>query len=98
MWSRRLFRFSLRVTGSRGQMRVTNFIAPQYYNRLAVTIDGRRTTERVRGEPSYNAQLRAFVAAVRDGGPVLTPPDDAVVTMRLIDDIYRAAGLPIRGA
>jgi predicted dehydrogenase len=98
MWSRRLFRFSLRVTGTRGQMRVTNFIAPQYFNRLAVTIDGAKTAERVRGEPSYNAQLRAFVAAARDGGPVLTPPEDAVTTMRLIDDIYRAAGMPIRGA
>jgi predicted dehydrogenase len=98
MWSHRLLRFSLRVTGSRGEMRVTNFIAPQYYNRLAVTIDGQKTAERVRGEASYHAQLRAFVAAVHDGGPVLTPPEDAVVTMRLIDDIYRAAGLPIRGA
>jgi predicted dehydrogenase len=97
MWSRRLFRFSLRVTGTRGQMRVTNFIAPQYWNRLSVTVDGVKTHVRVRGEASYVAQLRAFVAAVRDGGPVLTPPEDAIITMRVIDDIYRAAGLPIRG-
>jgi hypothetical protein len=26
----------------------------------------------------------------------LTPPADSVATMTLIDDIYRAAGLPIR--
>ena len=97
MWSHRLLRFSLRVNGSRGEMRVTNFIAPQYFNRLSVTVDGTKTSERVRGEASYTAQLRAFVAAVRDGGPVLTPPEDAVVTMRLIDDIYRAAGMPLRG-
>jgi predicted dehydrogenase len=97
MWSRRLFRFSVRVAGSRGEMRVTNFIAPQYWNRLALTVDGVRTRERVRGEPSYVAQLRAFVAAVHDGTEVLTPPADAVVTMRLIDDIYLAAGLPLRG-
>jgi predicted dehydrogenase len=97
MWSRRLLRFSLRVTGSLGEMRVTNFIAPQYWNRLSVTINRARTRERVKGEASYVAQLRAFVAAVRDGGPVLTPPDDAVVTMGLIDDIYRAANLPLRG-
>jgi predicted dehydrogenase len=97
MWSRRLFRFSLRVTGNRGEMRVTNFIAPQYFHRLAVTVDGKKTTERVRGEASYTAQLRAFRAAVRDCGPVLTPPEDAIATMRVIDDIYRAAGLPLRG-
>lgn len=97
MWSRRLFRFSVRVTGTRGEMRVANFIAPQYFNRLAVTIDGVKKAERVRGEATYTAQLRAFRAAVREGGPVLTPPEDAIVTMRLIDDIYRAAGMRLRG-
>jgi predicted dehydrogenase len=97
MWSHRVFRFALGVTGSRGQMRVLNFIAPQYFNRLSVTVDGTRTSERVRGEATYVAQLRAFAAAVRDGGPVLTPPEDAIVTMRLIDDIYRAAGMRLRG-
>jgi predicted dehydrogenase len=97
MWSHRLLRFSVRVTGSRGEMRVTNFIAPQYFNRLSVKVAGSKTTERVGGEASYSAQLRAFVAAIRDGGPVLTPPEDAIITMRLIDDIYRAAGMPLRG-
>jgi predicted dehydrogenase len=97
MWSHRLFRFAIRVTGSRGEMRVLNFIAPQYYNRLSVTVGGTRIRERVHGEPTYAAQLRAFAAAVQDGGPVLTPPEDAIVTMRLIDDIYRAAGMRARG-
>ncbi|HWB65417.1 MAG TPA: Gfo/Idh/MocA family oxidoreductase [Mycobacteriales bacterium] len=97
MWSRQLPKFSLRVTGSRGRMHVRNFIAPQYWHQLAVTVN--RTTKRSRmaGEPSYVAQLRAFAAAVTDGGPVATPPEDAVVTMRLIDNVYRAAGLPLRG-
>jgi hypothetical protein len=30
------------------------------------------------------------------GGPFPTTPGHAVVTMELIDDIYRAAGLPVR--
>jgi predicted dehydrogenase len=97
MWSHRVLRLALRVTGTRGEMKVFNFIAPQYYNRLTVTVDGSKTTERVRGEATYMAQLRAFHAAVTEAGPVLTPPEDAIVTMRLIDDIYRAAGMPIRG-
>jgi predicted dehydrogenase len=98
MWSHRVFRFALRVTGTRGQMKVFNFIAPQYFNRLTVTLDGKKTSERVKGEASYTAQLRAFAAAVTAGGPVLTTPEDAIITMRLIDDIYRAAGMPLRGA
>jgi predicted dehydrogenase len=97
MWSHRLLRISAHVDGTRGRLRVLNFVAPQIYNRLALTVDGKTTRERVKGEPSYDAQLRAFVAAVRDGAPFPTTPRDAVVTMRLIDDIYRAAGLPPRG-
>jgi predicted dehydrogenase len=97
MWSSRVFRFAIRVTGTRGELNVLNFIAPQYYNRLSVRTDGRKRTERVRGEATYNAQLRAFVSAVRDGTPFPTTADDAIVTMRLIDDIYRAAGLRLRG-
>jgi hypothetical protein len=30
------------------------------------------------------------------GEPFPTTPEHAIVTMELIDDIYRAAGLPIR--
>jgi predicted dehydrogenase len=97
MWSQRIFRFAVQVTGTRGEMKVLNFIAPQYFNRLTVTVDGNKTSERVKGEATYNAQLRAFVAAVRDGEPFPTTPEDAIITMRLIDDIYRAAGMRPRG-
>jgi predicted dehydrogenase len=97
MWSRKLLDFSVSVTGTRGSMKVFNFIAPQYYNRLTLRIDGRKTSERLRGPATYDHQLKAFIAAVREGGPVLTPPEDAVRTMRVIDDIYRKAGLPLRG-
>jgi predicted dehydrogenase len=97
MWSRKLLQFSASVKGTRGTMNVLNFIAPQFYNRLTLNIDGRKTSERMRGPATYDHQLKAFIAAVRDGGPVLTPPEDAVLTMRVIDDLYRAAGLPLRG-
>jgi predicted dehydrogenase len=97
MWSRKLLQFSASVTGSRGELRVLNFIAPQFYNRLTLKVDGKTTRERVRGDATYTYQLRAFLAAVRDGGPVITDPEDAVLTMRVIDDIYRKAGLPLRG-
>jgi hypothetical protein len=41
--------------------------------------------------------LRAFAAAVLRGEPVITTPEDAVATMTVIDDVYRAAGLRPRG-
>jgi hypothetical protein len=51
----------------------------------------------VPGEATYTNQLRAFAAAVGgDSAANLTPPGDAVVTMGLIDEVYRAAGLEPR--
>jgi predicted dehydrogenase len=97
MWSRTLLKMGAHVIGERGEMRVFNFATPQFYNRLTVTIDGKKSRQRVRGDATYTYQLRAFADAVRTGAPPLTPAEDAVVTMRLIDDIYRAAGLPLRG-
>jgi len=98
MWSRRLLGISAKVTGETGSITVFNFVAPHVYHRLRVRTARRRWSERVAGEPTYTCQLRAFAGAVRDGTPVLTPARDAVVTMRLIDDAYRAAGLTPRGA
>ncbi len=97
LWSRHLLAVSARVRGADGELRIRNFIAPQYYHRLSVRAHGRRWHERVAGEPSYTSQLRAFAAAINDGAAVLTPAADAVPTMTVIDDIYRAAGLSPRG-
>ncbi|MFJ6079863.1 Gfo/Idh/MocA family protein [Streptomyces sp. NPDC092369] len=103
MWSRRVLSIRARAIGSKGELTVTNFLMPQLYHRM--TIRGPRDTggrtlrrERVARQPSsYACQLAAFAAAVLDGGPVLTSARDAVVTMGIVDDIYRAAGLPPRG-
>jgi predicted dehydrogenase len=99
MWSSTLLRIRARVTGERGRMTVTNFVAPQYFHRVKVTVDGRTRREKVPGEATYTHQLRAFAAAVGgDPSANLTPPADSVRTMQLIDTAYEAAGLPLRGA
>ncbi|MCU1595009.1 MAG: dehydrogenase [Frankiales bacterium] len=98
MWSRKLLKIGVQVKGDRGSLRAFNFVAPQYFNRLSVTVDGRKHSERVAGEPTYTLQLRSFAASVLRGEPNLTPPEDAILNMGLIDDIYVAAGLSRRGA
>ncbi|HSS10783.1 MAG TPA: hypothetical protein VLL25_12915, partial [Acidimicrobiales bacterium] len=98
LWSARLFRLSAHVSGTEGELRVVNPTGPQYYNRLKVRAKTRTTRERVRGDATYVYQLQAFAAGVLEGQPVLTGPADAVTNMRVIDDVYRAAGLPVRGA
>ena len=97
LWSGRLLDIGARVVGEQGELKVLNFLAPQYYNRLSVKTPAFSRHEKVRGDSSYTYQLRAFADAVLRGGPVLTPPEDAVTTMSLIDDVYRAAGMRLRG-
>ncbi|HST83412.1 MAG TPA: Gfo/Idh/MocA family oxidoreductase [Kineosporiaceae bacterium] len=96
MWSRTLLQIRARVIGEYGTLTVNNFLAPQLFSRFTVTANGRRRRERFDGEATYVHQLRAFAAAVRGEPTNLTPPADSVATMSLIDDIYRAAGLPLR--
>ena len=96
MWSRALLSIRARVVGDRGTMTVDNYAAPQLPSRFVVTVDGRRRRERVGGESTYTHQLRAFEAATRGENTNLTPPQDSIATMSLIDDIYTAAGLPLR--
>jgi predicted dehydrogenase len=96
MWSRQLLRVAIRVTGSAGRVDVFNPLAPHMWHRMTVRTEGRRKAERVRGDATYTYQLRAFESAVRDGTPFPTTVADAVANMRVIDDVYRAAGLPVR--
>jgi predicted dehydrogenase len=98
MWSRAALNISARVIGQRGEVRVLNFVAPQFPHRLTSIVDGRRRRVRVVGEASsYTYQLRAFLASVRGEPANLTPVEDSIATMHLMDAAYTAAGLPLRG-
>jgi predicted dehydrogenase len=96
LWSSEILRVDAGAVGERGELRVLNPLAPQFWHRIAVrTAEGRRV-EHLSRRPSYAYQLDAFAAAVLRGGPVLTDPADAIRTMTVIDAIYRAAGLAPR--
>ncbi len=90
IWSTHLLRFSAKVVGDRGELRVTPF------RQLSVrSADGKRV-ERFPRRTSYAYQLDAFAGAVLRGEPITTGADEAVKNMSVIDAIYRAAGLPLR--
>ncbi len=97
MFSRTLFKILLRVVGDRGEMRVLNALVPQLFHRLSVTTEAGTRREKVPGEGTYTCQLRAFVGSVRTGESPPSDPADGVKNMRVIDSIYEAAGLPVRG-
>jgi predicted dehydrogenase len=87
----------LRVVGVDGSITAHNPLAPHLGHALVVETGTGRTKETVDGDTTYAHQLRAFVGAVLDGGPLPTGGVDAVATMRVIEDCYTAAGLPARG-
>jgi predicted dehydrogenase len=96
MWSSSVLKISAKVTGSKGSLSVFNPLMPQAYHRFSVRVGGARRTEKFPRRATYEYQLDAFAAAVLRGEPVKTSAADAVETMTVIDEIYRAAGLPPR--
>ncbi|HEY4375855.1 MAG TPA: Gfo/Idh/MocA family oxidoreductase, partial [Acidimicrobiales bacterium] len=97
MWSSTPLKLTIRAWGERGELRVFNQTGPQFYHRFTVVRDGKKHREKFPRKSTYAYQLEAFTSAVLHGTPVLTPPPDSVQNMRVIDAVYRAAGLPIRG-
>lgn len=102
LWSRVLLRTSARALGTKGRVDVMNPFMPHLFHRLVVRANGRRRVEHLPApawrRPTYEYQLEAFCRAVKQGGPILTPPSDAVATMRVIDAIYVAAGMRRRSS
>lgn len=91
------FDFRLSFVGDRGRVRMHDFLGPHRDDRLTVVADGSEITERVPSRSTYTYQLDAFARALRTGEPTILGLDDAVENMVMIDDVYRAAGLPPRG-
>jgi predicted dehydrogenase len=92
------FRADLHVICEDGLVHLDNFIFP-HRARLVATKDGAVVADETgTEETTYVYQLRAFAAAIAGGDPVPTSAAHAAVTMRLIDDAYRAAGLTVRPA
>jgi predicted dehydrogenase len=92
------FRAELHVICEDGLVHLDNFIFP-HRARLVATRDGAVVADEAgTEETTYVYQLRAFAAAIAGGDPVPTSAAHAAVTMRLIDDAYRAAGLAVRPA
>jgi predicted dehydrogenase len=82
--------------GDRGELRVTNPIAPHRGHQLTVKTSAGERSETVPGDTTFTYQLRAFIKAVSGEAKFPTDGAEGVINMRLIDDVYRAADLPPR--
>jgi predicted dehydrogenase len=85
-----------RVVGTRGEATALDFVLPHRDDRIVVRTGAGERTEELGRRSSYTYQLEAFTARVRGGGPLPLDADDALETMRLIDECYEAAGFALR--
>lgn len=96
MWSSALLKMKAKVIGSEGELHILNPVVPQLFNRVTVKTRGGKWSEKVQGEASYTAQLRAFNSACQGAPSNLTNVDYAIKNMEVLDAIYTKAGLPVR--
>ena len=87
---------SFMARGEQGELRVINPIAPHRGHQLTVKTEAGEKNETVPGDTTFTHQLRAFVKAVRGEAKFPTDGAEGIINMRVIDDVYRAAGLPPR--
>lgn len=90
------FDMTYRLVGTEGQASAANFVQPHVDDSILVSTGRHERTERLGRRSSYTYQLEAFAARIRDGTALPIDVDDAVATMTLVDDCYRAAGLAPR--
>jgi predicted dehydrogenase len=95
MWSSHVMHVGFTVQGDAGELRAFNPASPQHYHRLVLRRK-RRTVEHATRRPTYEFQMEAFAGAVLRGVAPITGTADALSNMKVIDAVYRAAGLEPR--
>lgn len=81
------------ITGERGTLTVVNPIAPHAGNELIIETDDGTTREAVEGETTYACQLQRLRDVLDGRVEPLTGGSDAIAGMRVLDEIYRLAGM-----
>ena len=84
--------------GDRGRLKVVNPLVPHREPHLIELVSSwgsRRETLSKRSTFEY--QLQAFIDAIEGVRPMPTDAEDGVISMRVIDNVYRAAGMKPRG-
>lgn len=84
---------SLHVVGSESTLHVDNVVFPSRGHSIVVERNGLEYISTVAGQETYDHQLAAVLHGLQTGQPLATEGQDSVNNMRVIDDIYRVAGI-----
>jgi len=91
-------RIQLHVEGTHGSLTFNNPVHPHRGHTIVIQQHGRPDrTETIPGDSTYDHQLAHMVDVIAGRAEPLTGGEDAVANMRVIDAIYRSAGLQPRG-
>jgi predicted dehydrogenase len=97
LWSSKVAKIAAHVKLDGGEIRVLNPVVPQFFHAFKWRkTGGVWVREKFPKKPTYTYQLEAFRDAVIDGKPFITTTGEAVKTMKVIDAVYRAAGMEPR--
>jgi len=88
---------TLSIEGDRGRLWIENPLAPHAGHQFRLRVGNEESSEQIPGWTTYRHQLVAFCAAVHGERTLPTMGGDSIANMRLIDAVYRAAGLSLRG-
>lgn len=81
------------IRGDSGTVTVVNPVAPHAGSELIIETDDGITREQVDGETTYVHQLRHLHDVLNGRAEPLTGGSDAIASMRVLDEIYRLAGM-----
>ncbi len=87
-------RADLVVEGDGGRLTATNLVFPSAGHSLVLEGGGVDRAWTVAGRTTYDHQLDAVVEGLASGAPLPTEGEDSIRTMRVIDAVYAAAGVP----
>ncbi len=85
------------IKGSEGILRAMNPLHPTFGNSISIQRGSEITRYTVDGETTYDYQLAHVMDVIAGRATPLTGGEDAVANMALIDAIYAAGGLALRG-
>lgn len=81
------------VEGTRGRLETTNPLVPHFGHTWALVRDGVESTETFDMTPTFVFQWKDIANVVRHGGPITTSVTEGVANMKVVDAIYRKAGM-----
>jgi predicted dehydrogenase len=89
----------LEVTGENGSLFANSPGLPHWGDPyITLTVNGHATRESFERRSSFAYMWPEVVRVIRERGPIRTTAASGVRTARVIDDIYRAAGMRLRGS